>query len=444
MLKLLIFMILIQIATSRLQNEYEIISRLIGKQRVNQHFSDNLQFLEAVKYESNKISSTSINNIKTLKNSPYIVCSEHKSGQIALKALQFDLGESNAHVLYSSKHDSTCFIVKIDNIIKDDSVNIKDMMTKISKNNNIQFNMIMPMPMSLKLHQSSIMILHSIHSSSFYDINDKDHVLKRRMLNLLNDPMKIKDFEINIDFGLGVYNKSNKNNNNLKDIEMVLSNHNINGLENIVESTKTVLSSKSILSDKMTSNIWKESHYILSNQNNICDYSKLSIVNKNEIKLLENVNSITISGLSSLLKSKEKKYFIHNMNNNNDNDINNACLASLFANFANHPSIINVAIKPKMRVFNNNAKSIIQNNSIDTMHTPYTNIGLNGSDQIIGVGDSGLDDYGCFFSNDDGSVVKRSSFLNPTYDKTKRKVIQYVAYMNGIEEKAQGHGIFNT
>jgi hypothetical protein len=440
MLKLLIFIVLIKLITSKLQNEYQIISRIIGNQRVNQHFSDNLQFLEAIKYENHKI-NTSINNINTLNNSPYIICSDHKSGQNALKSFQFDLGKLNAHTLYSSKtHDSSCFIIKIDNIIKDD-VNLKDLINKISKKNNIQFNIIMPLPMSLKLHQSSMMLVHSIHSSSFFDlINNKDHVLKRRMLSLLNDPIKIKDLEIIIDFDLGVYNKNSNNiKQNLKDIEIILSNHNINGLENIVESTKSVLSSNSILSDKITSNIWKQSHHILNNQDDICDFSKFSIVNKNEIK--SDVNSISISGLSSLLQSRENKYYISNNNDIYNNDKNNACIANLLANFANHPNIINIAIKPKMRVFNNNGKSIVQANSTNNTHTPYTNIGLNGSNQIIGVGDSGLDDYQCFFSNDDGSVVQRSSYLSPTYDKSKRKVIQYIDYMNGIEETQQGHGI---
>ncbi len=51
----------------------------------------------------------------------------------------------------------------------------------------------------------------------------------------------------------------------------------------------------------------------------------------------------------------------------------------------------------------------------------------------------GVDDLHCFFVNDDGLTVPRSSVSNPTYDLSYRKVIQYVAYIDGVDT-VSGHG----
>eukprot|EP00604_Paraphysomonas_vestita_P002812 CAMPEP_0174818882 /NCGR_PEP_ID=MMETSP1107-20130205/1813_1 /TAXON_ID=36770 /ORGANISM="Paraphysomonas vestita, Strain GFlagA" /LENGTH=431 /DNA_ID=CAMNT_0016031437 /DNA_START=818 /DNA_END=2110 /DNA_ORIENTATION=+ len=45
----------------------------------------------------------------------------------------------------------------------------------------------------------------------------------------------------------------------------------------------------------------------------------------------------------------------------------------------------------------------------------------------------------CFFRNEDGSLVARSTPSNPTYDLTKRKVIQYINYADGTDT-VEGHG----
>ena len=53
--------------------------------------------------------------------------------------------------------------------------------------------------------------------------------------------------------------------------------------------------------------------------------------------------------------------------------------------------------------------------------------------------DTGVDEYSCFFANADGSVVARSSYSSPTFDATKRKVIQYINYRDGTDG-VEGHG----
>lgn len=53
---------------------------------------------------------------------------------------------------------------------------------------------------------------------------------------------------------------------------------------------------------------------------------------------------------------------------------------------------------------------------------------------IDDTGDSGLDELSCFFRNSDGSTVARSSYLSPTFDLSKRKVVQYIDYMDATDE----------
>ena len=50
-----------------------------------------------------------------------------------------------------------------------------------------------------------------------------------------------------------------------------------------------------------------------------------------------------------------------------------------------------------------------------------------------------MDEYSCFFSNDDGSLVARSSADAPTFDNSKRRVIQYIDYQDGMDQE-EGHG----
>jgi hypothetical protein len=56
------------------------------------------------------------------------------------------------------------------------------------------------------------------------------------------------------------------------------------------------------------------------------------------------------------------------------------------------------------------------------------------------TGDTGVDELSCFFRNEDGSKVARSSYKNPTYDNTKRKVIQYINYADDSDTEG-GHGM---
>ncbi|CAN0423962.1 unnamed protein product, partial [Ectocarpus fasciculatus] len=65
--------------------------------------------------------------------------------------------------------------------------------------------------------------------------------------------------------------------------------------------------------------------------------------------------------------------------------------------------------------------------------------GLDGTGQVVGVGDTGLDDLHCMFINSDGYSVPRSAYNRPTVFVNNRKVIQYIAYKNSQDSNG-GHG----
>ena len=114
------------------------------------------------------------------------------------------------------------------------------------------------------------------------------------------------------------------------------------------------------------------------------------------------------------------------------------CFVQLLAILASDSSTIDIRFRRVKRAFNRYGKGIIQTNSYnDTV--PYTVAGLDGSGQVIGIGDSGLDEMSCYFRNDDGLPVTRSDYFDPVYNMSKRKVIQYIDYADNADLPS-GHG----
>ena len=62
-------------------------------------------------------------------------------------------------------------------------------------------------------------------------------------------------------------------------------------------------------------------------------------------------------------------------------------------------------------------------------------MGLHGEDEIIGVGDSGLDAGHCFFNNAEGATAG-----GQTYGPTHRKIVGYRAYADDAATGTRDHG----
>ena len=82
-----------------------------------------------------------------------------------------------------------------------------------------------------------------------------------------------------------------------------------------------------------------------------------------------------------------------------------------------------------------------QSGQMKTHDTPFWDRGINGSGEVVGVADTGLDDSSCFFRDNVLGNVTRTAKDSTDYiiDHQQRKVISYVAYVDGKDEKG-GHG----
>ena len=118
-----------------------------------------------------------------------------------------------------------------------------------------------------------------------------------------------------------------------------------------------------------------------------------------------------------------------------------SCLAVLLALVAHHPAVVDVRLRHDKTSFNNYIKSIVQSEVYgqgDALY-PYLQAGLDGTGQVIGIGDSGLDERSCFFNEGDNSLMNRSDYSAPVTNLTRRKVVQYVAFKGG-DDTPGGHG----
>eukprot|EP00602_Paraphysomonas_sp_CaronLab_P003300 CAMPEP_0185020344 /NCGR_PEP_ID=MMETSP1103-20130426/2933_1 /TAXON_ID=36769 /ORGANISM="Paraphysomonas bandaiensis, Strain Caron Lab Isolate" /LENGTH=880 /DNA_ID=CAMNT_0027551175 /DNA_START=787 /DNA_END=3429 /DNA_ORIENTATION=+ len=79
----------------------------------------------------------------------------------------------------------------------------------------------------------------------------------------------------------------------------------------------------------------------------------------------------------------------------------------------------------------------------DHTDTPYTDIGLDGKGYVLGMIDSGVDDLSCYFIDDTHertTRTHRSNYANPITEPHRRKIIQYVAFADGIPDETFDHG----
>ena len=124
------------------------------------------------------------------------------------------------------------------------------------------------------------------------------------------------------------------------------------------------------------------------------------------------------------------------------------CLKIFVENLANNPHIIRLSLKTKPKLLNHVSRGITQSGK--SFNEPYSFAGLNGTNQIVGIADSGLNDLSCFYYDQNyknptprqelrsGTVFAINSL---TVNQTRRKVIQYVYNIetDGLDELG-GHG----
>jgi len=114
--------------------------------------------------------------------------------------------------------------------------------------------------------------------------------------------------------------------------------------------------------------------------------------------------------------------------------VNYKCLMTLVASLAEHPFVCSVEYDPKVVLFNNKGRWIMQGRK-PNQKLPFHEVGITGLGQTVQMSDTGLSVDSCYFYDETGAVVRDKS---GTVDRSRRKVVQYYAEINSEDE--DGHG----
>mmetsp|Transcript_18803 Transcript_18803/g.38949 ORF Transcript_18803/g.38949 Transcript_18803/m.38949 type:complete len:971 (-) Transcript_18803:482-3394(-) len=116
------------------------------------------------------------------------------------------------------------------------------------------------------------------------------------------------------------------------------------------------------------------------------------------------------------------------------------CLQAMLVDLALKPEICAVAAYPGVITNNQLASRIVQGagaSAADTTSEPFYEVGLNGTNQIVALSDTGLDTDNCFFFDENESVAV--SRYGDDSNHGHRKVVQYVSYQDD-KDVLSGHG----
>eukprot|EP01034_Spumella_vulgaris_P024397 gene24397-30741_t len=116
-----------------------------------------------------------------------------------------------------------------------------------------------------------------------------------------------------------------------------------------------------------------------------------------------------------------------------------ACFALLVSTIATDLLVTRLALVPQMHTLNNNARVTVQSGASGGVES-YSLVGLNGTGEVIGVSDTGIDENHCFFRDDTLGKVPRSGVESTVIDHRFRKVVQYVNFSSSGGDYAGGHG----
>jgi hypothetical protein len=114
-----------------------------------------------------------------------------------------------------------------------------------------------------------------------------------------------------------------------------------------------------------------------------------------------------------------------------------ACAALLMHIIASDAAVRYVGLSRPIHLQNKNTRTCVQG---DEGKVPFVSAGLDGTGQIVGQSDTGVDRYSCFFIDPEHPPCESSSVDKPAVDLRQRKVVQYIDYSGSSGDYAQGHG----
>ena len=114
------------------------------------------------------------------------------------------------------------------------------------------------------------------------------------------------------------------------------------------------------------------------------------------------------------------------------------CFTRLLVAVLAKDGVSRVALGRPMRLLNNYARGLVQSGKI--LQEPLSAVGLDGSGQVVGIADTGIDENSCFFRDDEHGFVPLSSVDNPVAYHEQRKIVQYLNYSGSGGDIPDGHG----
>lgn len=118
--------------------------------------------------------------------------------------------------------------------------------------------------------------------------------------------------------------------------------------------------------------------------------------------------------------------------------VGQSCVAHLIATFVLHGAVNRVSVQKPLALLNNFGRALVQSGV--SSREVFSERGLNGSNVVIGVADTGVDEFSCFFYDVEKGIVPRSDGSIPHVDHTRRKIVQYVNFSGSIGDYDSGHG----
>jgi len=179
-------------------------------------------------------------------------------------------------------------------------------------------------------------------------------------------------------------------------------------------------------------------------ENDANEISERSIFWKNilnEKKTCRSIyNDITISfdndiPVKSSSKDKDEKVSIPIIKITFPRAEHKSCIYQFLLSLSLQKCICTIQVQSKLNIFNHNIQWLVQTGVKNEI--PWYDKHIDGTNQVIGISDTGIDMDHCYFKNNNTSSLHYGEI--DTIDLDQRKIIQYDDFVNKVDYK-YGHG----
>lgn len=164
-------------------------------------------------------------------------------------------------------------------------------------------------------------------------------------------------------------------------------------------------------------------------------------------KLLSKVSGCDMEGLKVTVLANGRSMIIGGIDGNGNafKAVTDECMSLLLAFLTLQPQVIRIdarhgAVRLGTETADHSVASwVIESGVLN--HWPILDAGIDGTGQLLGIADTGVNQNHCLFASEDGSSVPRSQNWEPIVDMSQRKIVQYVS-VTGTKggQPDTGHG----